>query len=80
MGSFKVDRRYFLTLFAVSMVVLSIGGQTSAQDIGAKQPPTIVFMTDFGVVDDSVAICRGVMYRPTNGCLNAMGIGTSTLL
>jgi S-adenosylmethionine hydrolase len=25
-------------------------------------PPTIVFMTDFGVVDDSVALCRGVMY------------------
>ena len=25
-------------------------------------PPTIVFMTDFGTVDDSVAICRGVMY------------------
>src|SRR5262249_44020217 len=24
--------------------------------------PAIVFMTDFGVVDDSVAICRGVMY------------------
>jgi len=28
----------------------------------AGYPPTIVFMTDFGVVDDSVAICRGVMY------------------
>ena len=27
-----------------------------------KYPPTIVFMTDFGIVDDSVAICRGVMY------------------
>jgi S-adenosylmethionine hydrolase len=27
-----------------------------------KYPPTIVFMTDFGVIDDSVAICRGVMY------------------
>jgi hypothetical protein len=27
-----------------------------------EYPPTIVFMTDFGVVDDSVAICRGVMY------------------
>jgi S-adenosylmethionine hydrolase len=27
-----------------------------------KYPPTIVFMTDFDVVDDSVAICRGVMY------------------
>jgi len=24
--------------------------------------PTIVFMTDFGVVDDSVAICKAVMY------------------
>jgi S-adenosylmethionine hydrolase len=24
--------------------------------------PTIVFMTDFGVVDDSVALCKGVMY------------------
>ena len=28
----------------------------------AKYPQTIVFMTDFGVVDDSVAICKGVMY------------------
>lgn len=28
----------------------------------ASTPPTVVFMTDFGTVDDSVAICRGVMY------------------
>lgn len=28
----------------------------------AKAPPTIAFMTDFGTADDSVAICRGVMY------------------
>jgi S-adenosylmethionine hydrolase len=34
------------------------GTSESAQ----KYPPTIVFMTDFGVVDDSVALCRGVMY------------------
>lgn len=27
-----------------------------------KAPPTVVFMTDFGTVDDSVAICKGVMY------------------
>ena len=33
-----------------------------ANDSPQKYPPTIVFMTDFGVVDDSVAICRGVMY------------------
>src|SRR5271154_1893295 len=41
-----------LMFFAPAMA----GAQT------AKYPPTIVFMTDFGVVDDSVAICRGVMY------------------
>jgi S-adenosylmethionine hydrolase len=29
---------------------------------GEKYPPTIVFMTDFGSVDDSVPICKGVMY------------------
>jgi len=28
-------------------------------------PPTVVFMTDFGVVDDSVALCKGVMYGIT---------------
>jgi len=32
------------------------------QEVPAKAPPTIVFMTDFGVVDDSVALCKGVMY------------------
>ena len=34
----------------------------AASESAAKYPPTIVFMTDFGVVDDSVALCRGVMY------------------
>src|SRR3984957_2634808 len=34
----------------------------AASEPGQKYPPTIVFMTDFGVVDDSVALCRGVMY------------------
>ena len=38
------------------LLLLLAGAQT------AKYPQTIVFMTDFGVVDDSVAICRGVMY------------------
>ncbi|PYX79245.1 MAG: hypothetical protein DMG70_28785 [Acidobacteria bacterium] len=32
------------------------------QKPGPKAPPTIVFMTDFGNGDDSVAICKGVMY------------------
>ncbi len=45
-------------LLAVLLLVLAVG--VHAQQTGA--PPTIVFMTDFGTVDDSVAICRGVMY------------------
>jgi hypothetical protein len=50
--------RYLLTLF----VVFSLGLTAVAQDAAPKYPPTIVFMTDFGVVDDSVALCKGVMY------------------
>jgi len=33
--------------------------------LAAQTPPpvpTVVFMTDFGVLDDSVALCKGVMY------------------
>ena len=42
---------------ALAILVLTYGAWAAE-----KYPPTIVFMTDFGVVDDSVAICRGVMY------------------
>src|SRR5258708_4138488 len=45
-----------LLIFVVLLVAVAAGAPT------AKYPQTIVFMTDFGVVDDSVAICRGVMY------------------
>jgi S-adenosylmethionine hydrolase len=41
-------------------VLVSSSLVQSQQD--ANYPPTIVFMTDFGLVDDSVTICRGVMY------------------
>jgi S-adenosylmethionine hydrolase len=41
-------------------LLLALSALAPAQS--AKYPQTIVFMTDFGVVDDSVAICRGVMY------------------
>jgi len=33
-----------------------------AQEVAGKTTPTVVFMSDFGVVDDSVALCKGVMY------------------
>lgn len=46
----------FLLVLALTAPVYA-GAQTAQ-----KYPPTIVFMTDFGVLDDSVAICRGVMY------------------
>src|SRR5205807_6548235 len=45
-----------LLIFAVLLAAVAAGAQT------AKYPQTIVFMTDFGTLDDSVAICRGVMY------------------
>lgn len=60
MRSFRFHRAW--VLFAFVIVVLGDGRQAFAQDASAKPRPTIVFMTDFGVVDDSVAICRGVMY------------------
>src|SRR5437588_10865904 len=41
------------------LVSLLLGAQyASAQ----SSRPTIVFMTDFGTADASVAICKGVMY------------------
>lgn len=50
---------------AVGVVLLLLAAAAEpllASEPAQKYPPTIVFMTDFGVVDDSVAICRGVMY------------------
>jgi S-adenosylmethionine hydrolase len=43
-------------LVTVSLLLLVVSVCSAAAD-----RPTIVFMTDFGVVDDSVAICKGVM-------------------
>jgi S-adenosylmethionine hydrolase len=51
-------------VLAVIVLILSVlpAPLRAANESAAKYPATIVFMTDFGVVDDSVAICRGVMY------------------
>jgi S-adenosylmethionine hydrolase len=59
----KPDRAGLVVMLLALTLALSTvaGGQTG------KYPPTIVFMTDFGVVDDSVAICRGVMYSVMPG-------------
>src|SRR6202047_3161097 len=51
-------------VFALVFVMLAAAPAPSraATEPAQKYPPSIVFMTDFGIVDDSVAICRGVMY------------------
>jgi len=51
--------RFCLTLAAL------VAAPLSGQQRDPKYPPTVVFMTDFGVVDDSVALCKGVMYGIT---------------
>jgi S-adenosylmethionine hydrolase len=50
------SQNLIVLFFPILLAAAALGADRSAP------PPTIVFMTDFGVVDDSVAICRGVMY------------------
>jgi len=60
MSEFSGARRtvqFYLAVVAAMLVASCLFAQEAA-----KSHPTIVFMTDFGVVDDSVALCKGVMY------------------
>jgi S-adenosylmethionine hydrolase len=57
----KLAARFFTS--ALILFLLAASALLDAENPPAqKYPPTIVFMTDFGLVDDSVALCRGVMY------------------
>ncbi|MFZ0798690.1 MAG: S-adenosyl-l-methionine hydroxide adenosyltransferase family protein [Terriglobales bacterium] len=47
------------------VLLFLVASPLRAQQSAAQPPPTIVFMTDFGLVDDSVALCKGVMYGIT---------------
>ena len=54
-----------LGAWSFALVLVAMAGWVPsgwAQSAAARNPPTVVFMTDFGVVDDSVALCKGVMY------------------
>ena len=55
-------RRAVVYAVAALLLCANFSSPAHAQQAEGKYPPTVVFMTDFGVVDDSVAICRGVMY------------------
>ena len=54
-------RRFCLVWVAVTALFL-VPSRLLAQQSALQPPPTVVFMTDFGVLDDSVALCKGVMY------------------
>jgi S-adenosyl-L-methionine hydrolase (adenosine-forming) len=60
------SRRAILSALARSLagcavVGLLLPGASAAPNVHAHAPQLIVFMTDFGVIDDAVAICKGVM-------------------
>jgi len=50
-----------LIFLALLLATLTFFLPVARADDAVRQKPTIVFMTDFGVVDDSVARCKGVM-------------------
>jgi len=55
-------QRRFSRCWALFLCLVVCAGAVWSQDSATKPRPTIVFMTDFGIVDDSVALCKGVMY------------------
>jgi S-adenosyl-L-methionine hydrolase (adenosine-forming) len=60
------SRRAMLSALARSLAVCAtvgplLPGAAAAANAPAHGRPLIVFMTDFGVIDDAVAICKGVM-------------------
>ena len=62
MADFCMRKLRWLLMVAVMFTVGAGVHGAYGQDAASKAPPTVVFMTDFGVVDDSVALCKGVMY------------------
>jgi S-adenosylmethionine hydrolase len=56
-----MNRRCFISR-ALTVCLLTLAGIWAQDSPPQKYPPTIVFMTDFGTVDDSVPICKGVMW------------------
>jgi len=55
----------FLVLIFRALCMSALVVPAGAADQAISPPPTVVFMTDFGTLDDSVAICKGVMYGIT---------------
>ena len=59
-----LSRRQHAFLITALFALLTLAPWVLAADTESPPPPNeIAFMTDFGVLDDSVAICRQVMYN-----------------
>lgn len=56
------QRKSARLLYLGCFLLFLAAGHLRAQPSAVQPPPTVVFMTDFGIVDDSVALCKGVMY------------------
>jgi S-adenosylmethionine hydrolase len=64
-ATFRIRPTAALKCWSVALVALVISGaprpDRAADAATAAHAPIIVFMTDFGTIDDAVAICKGVM-------------------
>ena len=56
-----IEQRFLRRAVLVSVVCLAWHCSRAANDLAETPTPIVVFMTDFGMLDDSVAICKGVM-------------------
>src|SRR5260370_39702422 len=61
----KSARMFCLWCVATAAFLLLAVSPVLAQQSAVQPPPTVVFMTDFGIADASVALCKGVMYGIT---------------
>jgi S-adenosylmethionine hydrolase len=61
-ASRNLRNRFYLVLTGVLLSLASATHAQSSPGDALKPHATVVFMTDFGVIDDSVALCKGVMY------------------
>jgi S-adenosylmethionine hydrolase len=63
-SSRKLSRIVFIFLLAAAVGGCGRGGNHDAESAKTVAPrPTIVFMTDFGTANDSVAICKAVILK-----------------
>jgi len=54
-------RRLLQSSALCALTLLALHGVAASAQSGAQHRPLIVFMSDFGELDDAVAICKGVM-------------------